>query len=169
MPELSAEEIRDVWGGNVQPVSGELIPAGVPSTTTQLLTTVGLPTVPLLGFTFFRDHRMAVTQHDGRAYLVFGIDSAGSALAVDLESEHVCRVDPEPGGEVAFYNSTLALFVYFHGLLQRNVLSLTEVDEQLLADAVDSVWRPLEEQDPPAVADRAPWHWVLADLETQWQ
>jgi hypothetical protein len=54
-------------------------------------------------------------------------------------------------------------------VLQKNVLSLQEVNEQLLLDAVNSVRIPLAERDPEALSDDAPWQWTLSDLETEWQ
>ncbi|MEV6323880.1 SUKH-4 family immunity protein [Nocardia sp. NPDC051787] len=171
MTDLSAEEIRRVWDGRVQPVSAELLPVGVPSATREFLTTIGLPTLPVLDYTFFRDDRLsAPMRRGGREYLVFAENTSNSVFGVELESEAVYRMHRAyPGDQREFYNSNLALFVYFHGLLNHNVLSLEEVDEQLLLDAVNSVRVPLTERDPAALSDDAPWRWTLSDLETEWQ
>jgi len=168
--DLSAGEIRRVWDGQVQPVSPELIPAPVPAATRDFLTTIGLPTIPVLDITFIRDDRLAAPIRRGdREYLVFAENTSDSVFVVDLESERVYRTDRTHDKHTDFYNSSLALFVYFHGLLQKNVLSLAEVDEQLLLDAVNSVRIPLAERDPEALSDDAPWRWTLSDLETEWQ
>jgi hypothetical protein len=169
--DLSAEDIRSVWDGQVQPVSPALIPANVPAATREFLTTIGLPTVPVLDITFIRDDRLATPIRRGdRNYLVFAENTSDSVFVVDLESERVYRTDRVRDKYTSFYNSSLALFVYFHGLLQKNVLSLEEVTEQLLVDAVNSVWDPLTERDPEAMSDKnGPWQRTLSDLETEWQ
>jgi hypothetical protein len=169
--DLSAEEIRRVWDGQVWPVSPELVPAHVPAGTREFLTTIGLPTVQVLDITFIRDQRLATPiRRAGRECLVFAENTSDSVFVVDLESERVYRTDRTRDGKyMDFYNSSLSRFVYFHGLLQKNVLSLEEVDEQLLLDAVNSVRVPLAERDPQALSNDAPWQWTLSDLETEWQ
>ncbi|MFD0362776.1 SUKH-4 family immunity protein [Nocardia sp. GCM10030253] len=167
MTDLSAEEIREVWDGELQPVLPELIPTRVPSATREFLTTVGLPTTSLLAISFIRDDRLStLVRRDGAEYLVFAQDTTNSVFGVDLESERVYRIDR---GRTVFYNSDLALFVYFHGLLRQNVLSLSEVDEELLFNAINSVREPLAERDPEALSDDAPWEWFLSELETEWE
>ncbi|WP_040776285.1 SUKH-4 family immunity protein [Nocardia pneumoniae] len=171
MTDLSAEEIRGVWRGQVQPVSAELLPPGLPPATREFLTTIGFPTVPVLDYTFFRDDRLsALIRRGGHEYLVFAENTSNSVFGVELESEAVYRMHRAyPEDQRDFYNSNIALFVYFHGLLDKNVLSLDEVNEQLLVDAVNSVRVPLAERDPGALSDDAPWRWTLSDLETEWQ
>ncbi|WP_433204822.1 SUKH-4 family immunity protein [Nocardia sp. CA-107356] len=163
--DVSVEEIRRIWDGRLEPVSSDLSPANLPSATRDFLTSVGLPTTEVLDITFIHGERLATPlQRGDRNYLVFAENINDAIFVVDLDSEYVYRTDKGRDAYTDFYNSNLKFFVYFHGLLQNNVLSLEEVTQQLVANAVNVVWNLLEEMDPRALEHDTPWNWTLSDL-----
>ena len=167
---ITADEVREVWDGQIRTVPADLVSPDVSSATRQFLTEVGLPTTEVDNIIFAFDSRLSSTvRQEGREYLVVTDDESNVTFAIDVESEQVFRFHPSRSKYTRFFNSNIATLVFFLGLLKKNVLSLDEVDQEILADAVDSVRIPLSARDPAAMEGETNCKDWLDDLETQYE
>jgi SUKH-4 immunity protein of toxin-antitoxin system len=167
---ITADEVREVWDGQIQPVAVDLVSLDVSPATRHFLTEVGLPTMEVLGISFAHGSRLSSTvRQEGREYLVVTDDESNVAFAVDVKSDQVFDINLSYPKYTRFFNSNIATLVFFLGLLNKNVMSLEEMNEEILADAVDSVRIPLRARDPAAMEGEAAWKEWLADLETQYE
>lgn len=167
---ITADEIREVWDGQIRPVEADLISPGVSPATRQFLTEVGLPATEVLNISFALGSQLSSTvRQEEREYLVLTDEESGIAFAVDVQTDKVFDINLSRPQYTRFFNSNIAALVFFLGLLKKNVLSLEEVDEEILADAVDSVRIPLSARDPAAMEGETPWKALLDDLETQYE
>jgi len=167
---ITADEVREVWDGQIRPVPADLVSPDVSPSTRQFLTEVGLPTTEVLGINFALDSPLSSTvRQEGREYLVVTDDESNVTFAINVESEQVFRFHPSRFKYTRFFNSNIATLVFFLGLLKKNVLSLDEVNEETLGDAVDSVRISLSARDPAAMEGETKWKAWLDDLETQYE
>lgn len=160
---ITADEVRDAWGGELRTIPADAIAPGVSTRTHRFLTEVGLPTGDCVGMTFRHDGLAYSSRQDDRDYLVL-TDTIVTAL--DLASDQVYSVLNHDLKDPHFLNSDLAAFVYFSGMLQQamqRVDSATEFSEELVWDATDGLRTLLAARDPAAMepmwcaAGRACW------------
>lgn len=167
---ITADEVREVWDGQIRPVAADLVSPDVSPVTRQFLTEVGLPTPEVDNISFAFGSRLSSTvRQEGREYLVVTDEESEVAFAVDVKSDQVSDIDLSYPEYTRFFNSNIAALVFFLGLLNKNVLSLEEVNKEILADAVDSVRIPLRARDPAAMEGQTAWKEWLDDLETQYE
>jgi SUKH-4 immunity protein len=166
---ITADQVREVWDGQIRSVAADLISPDVSPATRQFLTEVGLPTMDVLNMSFAHDSRLSSTvRREGREYLVVTDDESNVVFAVDVKTDQVVDITRSLPNYPRFINSNVATLVFFIGLLNKNVMSLEVVDREILADAVDSVRIPMRDLDPAAMEGK-PWNDLLDDLETQYE
>ena len=171
-PGITADEVRRVWDGRIEPVSGEFLPTVLSPATREFLTTVGLPTVPTLSGTFIRDGRLSTTVSlAGQEYLVCTEDEPGDAFAIELISGQVFRVQPPNPAFTCFYNSDIARFLYFYGILHREVLSfiqdgvlLSEAQFESILGTLTDIEAELHARDAAAIDGETAWYGELLSL-----
>lgn len=153
--DFGADEVREVWDGDIQPIAAELLPPDVSPATRRFLTEVGLPTVEEAGIVFARDDRLSSTIHRrGRELLpVTVVGVSGLNFGIDVRSDEVFHFDKSPSDYLGFFNSNIAALVFFHGLLRKDVLSLRDVEQEVVEDAIESVRNVMEARDPAAMED----------------
>lgn len=170
---ITAEELRQVWDGQLRPIPQELIPAAVSPKTRRLLAEVGLPTAGGLGNDFVFDSRLSSTvSQNGSDYLIvsegcywenFKIWSV-LPFAVDTRTDHVVELSKDNPEDTRFFNTDLATLMLFLGQLWR-VMSLDTAPEALAALA--DIRSALSRMDPAAIEVGAPWWRWLDDFESQ--
>ncbi|MDQ3274220.1 MAG: SUKH-4 family immunity protein [Actinomycetota bacterium] len=167
---ITADEVREVWNGQIRPITAGLISPDVSPATRQFLTEVGLPTTDVLNMSFAHDSRLSSTvrRKGGREYLVVTDDESNVVFAIDVKSDQVVDITRSLPNYPRFINSDVAALVFFIGLLKKNVMGLEEVNEEILTDAVDSVRISMRDLDPAAMEGK-PWNDLLDDLETQYE
>ena len=162
---LTADEIIEVWDGQVRPIPSEAIATAVSSETRRLLTEVGLPTVRLLGSSFVFDDRLSNTKsQDGHDYLVLTDEPYLRSFALDTRTDEVVEFDQRDAAHTRFVNTDLATLIFFLGRLWRAVNS--DTNAEALA-ALDEIRSALSTFDPAAMEEGAPWWLRLDDLESQ--
>ncbi|MFI9508812.1 SUKH-4 family immunity protein [Nocardia sp. NPDC052566] len=159
------DEIREVWGGQIEPVDGGLVGPGVSSGTRRFLTEVGLPTVEAYSIGFVRGERLSRRlRHDDREYLVIAEErDPNFVFAVDVFSDNVVHLYRPSSKYTQFCNSDIAAFTFFLGLLNRDVLGL---DGEIIEDGIITVRTALRERDPAALETGTQWDALLDDLIT---
>lgn len=162
--EFGADEVRELWGGDLGPVPAELIAPDVTPATRRFLTEVGLPTVEVYGIEFVHDDRLSTTTRRARRELlvVTAVGESGLNFGIDVPSDQVFHFDRGLADYLGFFNSNIASMVFFLGLLRTRIRSLGDVDEDVLQEAIDEVRAVMRDRDPAAMADRdTGWHEIL--------
>lgn len=161
---IMADELREAWGGHLRPIPEGLIAAVVSPDTRRLLTEVGLPTAEVLGIDFVFDDRLSsVALRGGREHLVVTGARSFLSFAVDPETDQVFEFDRRDPGDTSFVNSDLATLILFLGQVWR-AMSLNEVPA--VEAALAEIRASLSMLDPAAVEERAPWWYLLDELES---
>jgi len=130
--------------------------------------------VPTLYTAFIIDGRLSTpVSLQGREYVVFAEDEVVKPFAVELASGQVFQLAPSPSRALGrrFLNSDIALFLYFYGILHRDVLSFIEAQGELteaqfgsILDTLDNIEAGLRRWDPSAIDGKTAWWWLLYDL-----
>ncbi|WP_175611294.1 SUKH-4 family immunity protein [Mycobacterium sp. SP-6446] len=161
---ITAEELHQVWDGQLQPIPQELIPAAVSPEVRRLLTEVGLPTAEVMGINFVFDSRLSSTvSQNGHDYLAV-TDTWPIPFAVDTQSDWVVEFDQHDPEHTRFFNTDLATLILFLGRLWR--VTSRETASEALADLAE-IRLALCSVDPAAMAEGAAWCLWLDDLESQ--
>ncbi|MFI1991619.1 SUKH-4 family immunity protein [Actinoplanes sp. NPDC020271] len=164
--QVTAEEIRAVWGDRVEPVDTALLHPGLSDSVRDFLTTVGLPTVKVRDLVPVRDERLGTTiEHDGRPYvplLVSGNDRY--RLGVDPATDRVVYLAADPEFD-QYVNAHPALFVYFLGLFATGFWERPEPTEEIGRRFAADMYSALEHRDREAVDETSWWTAQLTQAE----
>ncbi|MEH1017709.1 SUKH-4 family immunity protein [Micromonospora sp. CPCC 206060] len=162
---ITTDEIREVWGGQLQPIPEELIAPVVTPYTRRFLTKVGLPATDVLGVDFlFEGPLLSVASQEGRDYLVVTQARSNASFAVDVRTDQVVEYNQSAPGGTRFMNSDIAALIFFLGQM-RKALSLEEIPA--IQAAIDDVRTSVTIHDLAAMEDEAAWKLWLDDLESQ--
>jgi hypothetical protein len=160
--DVSAGEVRQIWGDQVGPVAADLVSPRLSASSRAFLTSVGLPTIPVREIEPIAHERVGESTFlHGREYVVVA-ESHGhtTRYGIDVKTDQVWSLDTDPSN-TCLVNSNIALFVLFLGIYRRTVLELKVTDQGTLENAVASVWSQLEARDPAATDSDNYWEPVL--------
>ncbi|WP_433194645.1 SUKH-4 family immunity protein [Nocardia sp. CA-107356] len=153
---VTAEEVRRIWGDQLQPLPAELVSPRLSVPTREFLSTVGLPaveTVESAGLIPVRDLRLSFQRED-REYIVVAEDiDPGCGVAVEVATDRVFFLWERDPSDRLPVNSDIALFVWFLGVFQTTVLELAEVDHRIGEDLLADRWHQSTSRDPVAMRD----------------
>lgn len=144
------QDVRELWGDALEPVSPALLGPNVSATTRAFLTAVGLPTAHPLDFTFFHDERLSVPVVRGsRSYFAFGVAAGSSPFAIADGEDAVVSLHPD--GPFMFLNSTIADFVYSYGVFTQRVDRILHLPVEDRKPLVDEIRGLIDARDPEAL------------------
>lgn len=109
------EEIRQLWSGQLVPVSSESLPAWLSPETRAFLTGIGLPRDAPLNVTLDLGRQPASFTVAGTEYLAIG-DDYGTQLGIEVGTDEVWSIGPDGALPKRFVNSTVGALVAFLGL-----------------------------------------------------
>jgi hypothetical protein len=162
---IAWDEIRTVWAGQLRPVPTEVVAAQTPPDVREFLTRIGLPDVDIWGITFAHDERLShLVPSDERDYLLLTQPDSTTTFGIDVATGQVFKVALDLPKYTRFFNSDIAAFLYFLGLVKANVLDLEEATMENLPDAVTRVREALRARDPAAVEGETSWNAWLDEL-----
>lgn len=163
-------EVRAVWNGQLRSVRGAL-PRAVSEATRSFLTDVGLPDDPTVPDILFRydNSPAAIVRPAGSDRLLITKTTSPIGLAIDLATDRVYEFTGRETWPDRLFNSNIAALVYFVGLLNREVLNLSDYSQEVLAPAVARVRRELLRRDAAAMGPDSPWKAWLNDLGSQYE
>ncbi|WP_433726712.1 SUKH-4 family immunity protein [Nocardia sp. CA-129566] len=153
---VTAEEVRRVWGDQLQPIPSELVSPRLSVPTREFLSTVGLPdveTVESAGLIPVRDLRLSRQLEDGEYVVVAEDIDPGCGVAVEAATDQVLFLWEEDPYDRRLVNSNIALFVLFLGTFQSTARELAEVDPGIGAGLLSARWHQLTINDPVAMND----------------
>lgn len=170
LQDFDPDEVRAVWNGLLRKVSGTLPPA-MSAPSRSFLADVGLPDDPGLPDMIFRHHAgpEAIVQSGGRDRMIITETTSPIGLAIDLASDGVYEFNGRDSWPDRLFNSNIAALVYFVGVLNREVLTLSDYSEEVIVPAVARVWGELLRRDGAAMEGHSPWKAWLDDLGSQYE
>jgi SUKH-4 immunity protein len=168
--DVSADEVRRIWGDQVGPVAADLVSPRLSATSRGFLTSVGLPTVPVQEIEPIAHERLGESTFlHGREYIVVAESyDHRTRYGIDVKTDEVWYLDPDPANTCLF-NSSIALYVLFLGVYQRTVLELKVTDQDTLENAVAGVWSQLEARDPAATDSDNYWEPILDQVVSEYE
>lgn len=153
---VTAAEVRRVWGDQLQPVPSELVSPRLSAPTREFLSTVGLPaveTVESAGLIPVRDLRLSGQQEDHEYVVVAEDIDPGCGVAVEVATDQVLFLSEGDPSDGRLVNSNVALFILFLGIFQSTTLELAEVDHGIGEGLLSDRWHQLTISDPVAMND----------------
>jgi hypothetical protein len=155
---ITAEEVREAWDGQLRPVAADLISPDIAPSTRQFLTEVGLPTWGYSELiTFLPDERLlrSVTVASVEYHML--AEEAGRPVAVKAHTDEVWALDPTGRSRQRFVNTHPAFLVLFLGILLPLIDQLRNREPAEVNARLDEVAARFAAHDAAALADPDSW------------
>jgi len=154
---ITADEVCEVWDGQLQPVAADLISTDVSPSTRQFLTKVGLPTRYSELITFHHDERLLrpVTMASVKYHTL--ADAASRPVALKAHTDEVWALDPTGRGGDRFVNTHPSFLVLFLGILLPLIDQLHDQEPYDFDARLDEVAARFAAHDAAALADPDSW------------